>query len=235
MANRIDIGDRVLAYRRWGEGFPVVFVSALGTSGSDWAATVYEMQEPVDALTYQRSGIGSSDYAREPGPQGYRAGANELDALATALDFPRPFILVGHSHGGLISRVYAADHPGSVAGLVLVECSFDDMAGPFGERRVVIDGEARGRTVDGQLGATELQAAVMPSVPAAVVTALPDFAYEGVNHSEEDNRAWSANQARLASELGAKHYVSAEGGHLMTEDDPALIAHVIDEVIRQVR
>ena len=47
--------------------------------------------------------------------------AAELHALLTAAEVPPPYVLVGHSFGGLTIRAYAASHPEDVAGLVFVD------------------------------------------------------------------------------------------------------------------
>ena len=46
---------------------------------------------------------------------------DELHALIEAARIPRPYILAGHSFGGMLARAYAAKYPGEIAGLVLVD------------------------------------------------------------------------------------------------------------------
>jgi len=47
--------------------------------------------------------------------------ASELDRLLAACDIGRPIVLVAHSFGGLVARVYAAEHPRDVQAMVLLE------------------------------------------------------------------------------------------------------------------
>jgi pimeloyl-ACP methyl ester carboxylesterase len=69
--------------------------------------------------TYDRAGMGWSD----PAPEGwtYPDRVRELHALLQAANVEGPYVLVGHSMGGLLARAYAAAYPDQVAGLVLVE------------------------------------------------------------------------------------------------------------------
>jgi pimeloyl-ACP methyl ester carboxylesterase len=237
--NRVDVGGYTLGYRRWSAGYPVVFVSALGTRGSDWAATVYHMTEPVDAFTYNRAGIGGSDARPDRGPHGPRALADELQQILTALDVPRPAVFVGHSVGAHVVRVYAADHPGEVSGIVLVDPSFDDLVLLPGDDQVWSDGglDTRSTLIDAQLCAAELRdAPPLPRVPAAVVSRTSGRWYEPhLCDTPGLTERWDANQRRLAQLLGARHYTSVDSDHLITEEDPELVAQAVDEVVRQVR
>lgn len=73
---------------------------------------------------YDRAGLGWSD----PGPRPRTAGriADELHELLQAVGVPRPYLLVGHSLGGLVVRLHAARHPDQVAGAVLVDPTPED-------------------------------------------------------------------------------------------------------------
>jgi pimeloyl-ACP methyl ester carboxylesterase len=46
---------------------------------------------------------------------------SDLTALLERLNLPRPYVLVGHSYGGLLVRLYAERHPEKVAGLILLD------------------------------------------------------------------------------------------------------------------
>ena len=53
--------------------------------------------------------------------------ATELHTLLMQAGVPGPYVLVGHSFGGLYVRTYAADYPGEVAGVVLVDATHPDL------------------------------------------------------------------------------------------------------------
>ncbi len=115
-----DIGGRNLHYRCAGEGSPTVILEAgLGGISSDWIW----VQEGVAAVTrvcsYDRAGSGWSD--RGPSRRDGDAIVADLHALLRAAAIPGPYVLVGHSFGGLYVRTYGLAYPQEVAGMVLVE------------------------------------------------------------------------------------------------------------------
>ena len=86
------------------------------------------MQPEVARLTrvcaYDRAGVGWSDPS--PGPRTSRVFAEELHTLLHNAGVAPPFVLVGHSMGGLDVRMYASLYRAEVAGLVLVDASHPD-------------------------------------------------------------------------------------------------------------
>jgi pimeloyl-ACP methyl ester carboxylesterase len=105
-----------------GTGDPtVVLESGLGGSWLDWALVQPELSKIVRVCSYDRAGMGWSDAG--PEPRSSSQIASELDTLLSTAGVPPPYVLVGHSLGGLHIRVYAANYPQKIAGLVLVDAT----------------------------------------------------------------------------------------------------------------
>lgn len=103
-----------------GEGFPtVVLESGIGASSLNWRGIQSELAKTTRAVSYDRAGYGWSVPARSP--RVARQIVDELHGMTEAAGLAVPFILVGHSFGGLIVRLYAMRHPERVAGLVLID------------------------------------------------------------------------------------------------------------------
>ncbi|WP_374549450.1 alpha/beta fold hydrolase [Sphingobium yanoikuyae] len=102
-------------------GTPVViFEGGLAAPRSYWGLVVPQVAEFARAVVYDRAGLGQSKPDSLP-----RTMARMADDLGSLLDTlgPGPFILVGHSAGGLIVRFAAADRRERIAGLLLVDPS----------------------------------------------------------------------------------------------------------------
>jgi pimeloyl-ACP methyl ester carboxylesterase len=105
-----------------GAGGPsVVFDAALGASSLSWTLVQPAVARETLACAYDRAGFAWS----EGGPLPRTAGrmAAELRQLLAGADVPPPFVLVGHSFGGLVAQVFAARHRDETAGLVLVDAA----------------------------------------------------------------------------------------------------------------
>ena len=116
----VDVGGYRLHIHCIGEGNPTVILEA----GQANASPIWSWVQPGVAATtrvcaYDRAGIGWSD----PGssPRDAQQIARELHTLLARAKIDGPYVLVGHSAGGLYTRVYAATYPGDVVGMVLVD------------------------------------------------------------------------------------------------------------------
>jgi pimeloyl-ACP methyl ester carboxylesterase len=116
----VDAGGFRLHLLQAGNQAPtVVFDAALGASALGWSLVQPDVSTFARTCAYDRAGFGWSE--RGPLPRTAGRAADELRvALERAGERP-PFLLVGHSYGGLVMRIVAARHPGDVAGLVLVD------------------------------------------------------------------------------------------------------------------
>jgi pimeloyl-ACP methyl ester carboxylesterase len=122
----VDIGgQRLHLLMAPGAGPPLVIVAALGDPAIVWLAMQRALAPEVPVVLYDRGGPGWSDPAR----RGRTAGrmADELHALLTAAGIEPPYVLAGHSLGGLIALIYTARHRENVAGLALIDSSHPDM------------------------------------------------------------------------------------------------------------
>jgi pimeloyl-ACP methyl ester carboxylesterase len=108
-----------------GTGLPaVIFESGAGSGHQSWTKVQREIAKTNLACTYDRAGFGASDPG--PFPRDAAAAARDMDALLTAAKISAPYILVGHSLGGIHVRQYANTHFDKVAGIVLVDPSGDN-------------------------------------------------------------------------------------------------------------
>ena len=113
-----------------GTGLPaVIFDSGSGGGAQAWTRVQPDIAKTNMACTYDRAGLGVSDPG--PFPRDAAAVANDLDALLTAAKIPVPYVLVGHSLGGIHVRQYANTHLDKVAGIVLVDASGDNQRALF--------------------------------------------------------------------------------------------------------
>ncbi len=116
----VDIGGHKLHLVCVGAGSPtVVFEAGAGDSSTTWAQVQVGMPPTIKSCAYDRAGSGSSE--KGPTPRTMKQEIYELHALLDSADIPGPYVLVGHSYGGLLVRLYAAAYPEEVPGLVLVD------------------------------------------------------------------------------------------------------------------
>ncbi len=103
-----------------GQGTPtVVLESGIGASSLSWALVQPEIAKLTRVISYDRAGLGWSESSSVP--RTVPGMVNELRSLLAEANIPPPYILVGHSFGGLLVRAYAALYAPEVLGLVLVD------------------------------------------------------------------------------------------------------------------
>jgi pimeloyl-ACP methyl ester carboxylesterase len=122
----INIGGFRLHLNCIGQGTPTVVMDAGGGAPSiAWGLVPSEIAQFTRVCTYDRAGFGWSD----PNPRVPRTSqqsVDELHLLLTKAGISPPYILVGHSLGGVNMRLYANQYPEDVVGLVLVDSSHEN-------------------------------------------------------------------------------------------------------------
>jgi len=117
----VDVGGYRLHIHCTGTGSPTVVIGAgLGDWSTTWAAYVQpEVAKTTRVCTYDRAGMGWSEAG--PLPRDAAQNAKELHTLLQNANIPGPYVMVGHSLGGLVVRVFVHDYSSEVAGVVLIE------------------------------------------------------------------------------------------------------------------
>jgi pimeloyl-ACP methyl ester carboxylesterase len=105
-------------------GPTVVMDAGIGECSLGWDLVQPEIAKFARVCTYDRAGLGWSDPA--PTPRTSQQIVSDLHALLTNAEIEPPYVLVGHSFGGLNARLYASQFPDEVAGMVLVDSAHED-------------------------------------------------------------------------------------------------------------
>ncbi|MFD8793572.1 alpha/beta fold hydrolase [Streptomyces vinaceus] len=272
-SRQVDVGDgRGLWLSCKGSGGPtVVLESGLHDSSDTWTFT--DTRPPVPkapavfpgvaafarVCTYDRPGtIRYTDppalttrSTRQSGTRSLGAMADDLDRLLTAAHVPGPYLLVGHSFGGMITRLYAQRHPRKTAGLVFVDAFGTDMEPYFGARWPAYlklldnpgtpfdaDPAFEKVDVDGAIGAVRA-AKPLPKVPMAVLSKTRPFAAPAGSTKAllaPLERAWPEVQRTLV-ELGEQtpHLLATGSDHYVQLHDPDLTISAIRLVAGRIR
>jgi pimeloyl-ACP methyl ester carboxylesterase len=116
----IQIGASRLHLHRTGTGSPSVVLEA-GIAGTSltWSLVQPGLAELTTVASYDRTGLGWSDSCSTP--RTVHTMVQELSSMLVESGLSGPYVLVGHSFGGLLVRAYAAAYPEQVAALVLVD------------------------------------------------------------------------------------------------------------------
>ena len=129
----VDVGGYRLHLLVTGEERPgptVILDAGMISFSSNWAWVQPELSRVARVVALDRAGLGWSD--RGPDPRDAGQSAKELQTALERLGVQGPYVVAGHSYGGLAVRAFAALHPDEVAGMVLVDGSHPDQWVRFG-------------------------------------------------------------------------------------------------------
>jgi pimeloyl-ACP methyl ester carboxylesterase len=116
----VDVGGYRLHINCTGTGSPTVVIDAgLGDWSLMWSWVQGETAKTTRVCTYDRAGMGFSEAG--PLPRNAEQFAKELHTLLKRGNIPGPYVLVGHSLGGLPVIMFAHDYPTEVGGVVLID------------------------------------------------------------------------------------------------------------------
>ena len=206
----VDVGGHRLHLdiRGDGSGPTVVLESGMGSFSPNWYWVQSELAREMRVVAYDRAGLGWSE--RGTGPRDAETLAAELHTALRAAGVSGPFVLAGHSFGGLPVRAFAQLYPGETAGLVLVDASNPDQWVRWPVRnadRMIVTSQRVTAVLArfGLLRLVDLSRAISAGLPDRPVAELrARSALPGTSAVEaEQMAAWPTSRAQLVSDLGA--------------------------------
>lgn len=216
---RVDVGGYRLAIRCSGRGTPTVILEAgFGLSSSRWRRVHERAPKTPRICAYDRAGVGKSD--DRPADARERTTAEELHALLTNGGIEPPYVLVGHSIGGIHVRVYDAEYPDEVAGLILVDAVHHAAIPTAGF------GQEGGSLIDlGRIAEALAERASLGDMPLAVLE-------RGIQRTESSITA-QRDLARLSD--SSVHVVALRSGHHIQAAQPEVVLAAIRAIVRSAR
>jgi pimeloyl-ACP methyl ester carboxylesterase len=189
----------------------VIFESGIYSGSADWGYIQPEIAKGGRTCSYDRAGMGWSHPSTNPRDAG--SMARELKQLLDAAGERGPYVLVGHSMAGLLTRAYLGQNPDEVVGMVLID-AVDPAAATFESAKVWIDRAAS----FARFGANV--------APLGVVKPLSLFYANGIGQSgvplKEKRRMFGAPSHMRAS--SAEIDAIMQGGDAARAADPYLAA-----------
>ena len=123
----VDVGGRRLYFQCIGTGGPTVLLEAgFGGGVRDWAAVQPALGATTRTCSYDRAGLGNSSPIR--GVHDADDEVRDLGVLLSRAEIWPPYVLVGHSYGGILARLFAFKHPRQTAGVVLIDSVHPEQA-----------------------------------------------------------------------------------------------------------
>ena len=254
----VDIGGYRLYLHCTGSGSPAVVLEAgLGETSVSWQRIAPAVARQTRVCTYDRAGRGWSENAS--GSQNGLQTAAALHTLLIRADVPGPYVLVGHSLGGIYTLTFADQFPAQVAGLVLVDSMSPDQFTRLPDYAGIYDGLHRasgplaslarlgvGRLAGSDYGARaargfrddvdEIPTSLKQAQSLRSIGAKPLIV---LTAGRDQEVGWSAAQDDLATlSTNSLHRLAARATHasLLEEDaDAERSSKAIRDLVRAVR
>jgi pimeloyl-ACP methyl ester carboxylesterase len=126
----VDVGDHSLHCRVFGKGSPaVLLLSGFMAPQTYWDNIVPALAERTTVVTYDRAGYFKSELGKDP-CTGHQS-ILELKTALDKLDVQGPYVVVGHSYGTKLAKLFAAEYPGLIQGVVLIDGGHESWVDDF--------------------------------------------------------------------------------------------------------
>lgn len=239
-----DVGGYQLNLTCFGTGSPtIVFESRLDGNNEGWSS-VYDSFPTVRTCIYSRLNLPPSDQVTAE-----QSGADNVRDLHTLLDVatvPGPYLLVGHSFGGLLALMYAGTYPADVMGLVLEDPAVPGdgevytQVFPASERPKLRAQVAKNLARVNFFTTLEQAKALVrtvPNVPVVLLSASRVDVPPGWSRNQADKipAAFVTAQRDLVDALPPAELRWVDTGHLIHYEAPQLVIDEVQRVLAKTR
>lgn len=237
----VDAGGHKLNLLTAGRGAPTVILEGgFGTGIASWTTVHSEIAKFTQVVAYDRAGLGQS----EPGPKPRTAKQFSIE-LHTALKnagINPPYVLVGHSMGGITVRVFADMYPQEVAGLVLVDPSlegFNDWTKShplqqLKEAETQMKNASEGIRAESEGVDASYEQARKSKLPAQIPVILLVATQSPSGMDPAVTNVWLTKHKEWAKKVPRAKLVLAEkSGHMIQFQQPELVIDAIREEVNQ--
>ena len=239
---KVDVGGHSLNLLIGGQGSPaVVFEGGFGAGIASWSTVQKEVAAFARTVSYDRAGLGQSELG--PKPRTAKQIANELHTALEKAGVKPPYVLVGHSFGGIYVRVFAEMYPKEVVGMVLLDPSLESFNDWLKKNQPARLKDAHAQIAKAPEGVQAEDAATDTSYEQARVAKVPTGILVTLLSATEDEtmpadarRVWiEKHKEWIATVPGAKHIVVEKTGHLIQAQQPKLVIDTIRQTLSQIR
>jgi pimeloyl-ACP methyl ester carboxylesterase len=216
----------------------VVLEAGAGNSAATWRDVFAPIARFARTCAYDRPGLGTSE--QTPQPRRPMDIITTLHALLDAAAERPPYVMVGHSWGGEIVRLYAMHYASEVVGLVLIDSSHEEQVKRFaaiapaapegsGVRPGAVPAAPAPEQADLEtMGAELSKQPWRANIPLVVLTRTPPADPQG----DPRGRIWQELQKELSTRSPrTEHIVATKSGHYIQNDEPPLVIDAVRRVV----
>jgi len=209
----------------------IVLVSGLRADHTMWSKVERRLARVGRTCIVDRPGLGASPDRRGSKNTDAAEHAAELQAALQAVGEPGPYLVIGHSYGGLIVRALAAQNPSAVRAVLLLDSVWPSIYRDFLPSYGSPWNEA-GTRID--LAATEdltSRGFTLGDRPLIVIEAGSPG-----NGSTWADRRWRQQQRAMANlSTNGRHWVAKRSGHVIQRDQPGIILRAVRSLFAELR
>lgn len=245
----VDFGDYQIHLKEAGKGHPTIILEAgLGSGLDDYDTLQTAISKFAKIVLYDRPGLGKS--SESPNPRTLPVYVNELKELLQTEKNDTPYILIGHSLGGLIMRYYAYKYPEDLVGLVLIDSTpeywFDYFRSTHSIEEIKKSNKALDPNSNGSTGTTRKEwvqfemncqlikeTEIPQDIPIRIISSAKySNEHEAIGYYPEDLNVWAKMQSSFTNNSDdAKQIITVNSGHSIYHNEPELIIKSVEEFV----
>jgi pimeloyl-ACP methyl ester carboxylesterase len=244
ISGKFDVNGRELFIDCAGSGSPTIVIEAGEEQTSDEMADVKAtLAREHMVCSYDRANNGQSGSA--PKPRTAQSTTSDLDQLLDAAAVPAPYVLIGHSAGGMLVQLFAREHSDEVAGMLVtnavppcdpwMDAAFEHMTTSEQDQERSYYAGAYGESLDYCESSHEIDAAPDPTnMPVEVLISTIAQCASVTDVCGRTYPAYTEVMQDVAAEWPAGHFSQVESIHSIYVGDPETFVETVELLLRRI-